>query len=341
MSAAAAKTVYDCRCELAELFSAKPESVVFTLNTTHALNIAIKGIARKGDHILISNMEHNSVLRPIIAEGYDYDVFDTLKPTEAMIREICSRITSRTRGIVCTHHSNICPVGLPIGAVGELCRQRGLFFIVDAAQTAGIYPIDMSKCNIDALCFAGHKSLYGIQGVGGIVFSQKYKGKAARMLHTLVQGGSGMASLEENMPLYLPERLEAGTLATPAIAGLLAGVKEVRQRGLADIRDHGTMLCRRMLERLCNDDRIEVYCPDMQSSEIVLFNIKGVSPDLVAEALDKEGICVRAGFHCAPLAHRALGTGDKGAVRVSFGAYNTPQEVDIFCDTLQKVKQGV
>ncbi len=337
MSLAAGKAVYDCRCLVAELFSCEPENVVFTLNTTYALNMAIKGIARTGDHIIISNMEHNSVLRPVIATGCDYDVFDAMGSTEWVIRDILSKLTPRTRMIVCTHKSNVCPVRLPIRAIGELCRQRGLCFIVDAAQSAGVYPIDVRECHIDALCFAGHKSLYGIQGAGGVIFSNRYKGESARKLHTLVEGGSGIASLEEYMPALLPERLEAGTLPTPAIAGLSQGIRAITEVGINHIREHEISLYRRTRERLCNHDRIEVYCPEIGYGETILFNIENMSSTMVADKLDREGICVRAGFHCAPLAHKHLGTGDSGAVRVSFGAFNTAEEVDIFCDVLNRI----
>ncbi len=337
LSLAAGRAVYDCRCLIAELFSAEPENVVFTLNTTYALNMAIKGIARTCDHIIISNMEHNSVLRPVIATGCDYDVFDATLDTERMLCEITAKLTPHTRMIVCTHKSNICPIRLPIKAIGELCRQRGICFIVDCAQSAGVYPIDMKKCHIDALCFAGHKSLYGIQGAGGVIFSARYKGESARKLHTLVEGGSGIASLEEYMPSLLPERLEAGTLPTPAIAGLAQGIRTITEVGINHIREHEISLYRRMREQLLNHDRIEVYCPGIAYGETLLFNVEGMPSTAVADMLDREGICVRAGFHCAPLAHKHLGTGDSGAVRVSLGAFNTAQEVDIFCDVLNKI----
>ncbi len=337
MSLSAGRIVYDCRLELAELFSAKPENVVFTLNTTYGLNMAIKGIVRNGDHILISNMEHNAVLRPVIASGCDYDVFDAMGAIDRVLCDIISKLTSRTRMIVCTHKSNICPMRLPIKAIGELCRQRGVYFIVDAAQSAGVYPIDIKEYGIDALCFAGHKGLYGIQGVGGVIFSDRYSGESARKLRTLVEGGSGVASLEEYMPPFLPERLEAGTLPTPSIAGLLTGIKAIRQTGIGHIRDHEATLYRRMRERLCNHNKIHVYCSNIGYGETLLFNVDGMSSTTVADKLDQNGICVRAGFHCAPLAHKQLNTGENGAVRVSFGAFNTAEEVDIFCDVLNRI----
>lgn len=338
MSVAAQRTVYDLRVKLCESFCADSvENVVFTLNTTYALNIAIKGMIREGDHVIISNIEHNSVRRPVIESGCDYDTFDSFAPTERIIEEIRSLITPRTTLIVCTHASNICPVKNPIRSIGELCRSRNIRFIVDAAQSAGVYPIRMKEYGIDALCIPGHKGLYGIQGAAAVIFSDRYKGENARKLRTFAAGGNGVAAGEGYMPLFLPERFEAGTLPTPAIAGMLAGIKEVERIGTEQIYEHESALYRRMREKLCNDKRIEVYCPRLNYSQILLFNVIGSSPTVIAQELDREGICVRAGFHCAPTAHRALNTGSKGAVRVSFGAFNTAEEVDIFCDVLNRI----
>lgn len=342
LSLAAQKTVHGLREKLCETFNAgSTENVVFTLNTTYALNMAIKGSVRAGDHVIISNLEHNSVLRPVTDSGCDYDTFDSFGDTDSILRQIESLITPRTTHVICTHGSNICPVRNPIRSVGELCRRRRLRFIVDAAQTAGLYPIDTREWNIDALCLAGHKGLYGIQGVGAVIFSDRYKGENAGKLRTFATGGNGVLADERYMPRFLPERFEAGTLPTPAIAGMLAGIEEIEAIGIEHIREHEALLYRRMRERLCNDKRIEVYCPLPNYSQILLFNVIGSSPARIADELDREGICVRAGFHCAPTAHKALNTGSRGAVRVSFGAFNTAEEVDIFCDVLNRIiKEG-
>ena len=342
MSAAAEKTVYECRGELAQAYGGQNiENVVFTMNTTYALNMAIKSILRQSDHVLISNIEHNSVLRPIIASGCDYDVFDSCGAAEKVIGDIRNKLTPRTRLLVCTHQSNICPIRNPIKSIGEFCRHNGIYFIVDAAQSAGVYPINIREYGIDALCLAGHKGLYGIQGCGAVIFSERFKGERARKLSTFAEGGNGVDSLDGHMPALLPERLEAGTLPTPAIAGLLEGIRTVKSLGINHIREHEQTLYRRLRERLCNDDGIEVYCPHMNYGQTLLFNVKGVPSVRVADYLDGNGICVRAGFHCSPLGHKLLGTGSDGAVRVSFGAFNTLEEVDRFSNILNEmVKQN-
>ncbi len=340
MSLAAEKTVYECRCELAEMFGAKNiENVVFTMNTTYALNMAIKSLLRPGDHVLISNIEHNSVLRPIIASDCDYDVFDSYGSTDKVLCDIRSKLTPRTRLLVCTHQSNICPIQNPVKSIGALCRHNGICFIVDGAQSAGICPINIKESGIDALCIAGHKGLFGIQGCGAVIFSDRFKGEMARKLRTFAEGGNGVDSLEGHMPALLPERLEAGTLPTPAIAGLLEGIRTVKKLGLNHIREHEQTLYRRLRERLCNDERIEVYCPHVNYGQTLLFNLKGISSVRVADYLDGEGVCVRAGFHCCPLGHKLLKTGRDGAVRVSFGAFNTLKEVDRFCDILSTMNK--
>lgn len=338
LSVAAQRIVYDLRVKLAECFgNSNVENTVFTLNATHALNIAIRGILRSGDHVIMSNIEHNSVRRPVIASGCDYDIFNAAAETEDILREIESLITPKTTLIVSTHSSNISPIRNPIRSIGELCRKHKIRFIVDAAQSAGIYPISMRESNIDALCLAGHKGLYGIQGAGVVIFSDRYKASGARKLCEFAVGGNGVSAHEPGMPEFLPERFEAGTLPTPALAGMLAGIKAVESIGIDSIREHEASLYRRARERLCNDNRIKVYCPVPNYSQILLFNAIGISPMRIADELDREGICVRAGFHCAPLAHKALETGEYGAVRVSFGAFNTAEETDIFCDKLNRI----
>lgn len=338
LSLAASKTLYECRCRLAEMFGCKSESnVVFTLNTTYALNMAIKGIQRRGDHILISNIEHNSVLRPIVATGCDYSLFDSQKGCEELMLDIKRKLTPRSKILVCNHQSNISPLQNPIGAIGRLCRENRLFFIVDAAQSAGILPINMENMSIDALCLAGHKSLYGIQGVGAVIFSDGFRGELARNLHTFAEGGNGVNSLEEAMPCFLPERLEAGTLPTPAIAGLLAGIKEVNRVGLPQISSHLQSLYRHLRQELLNMEKITLYCPDMKTGHTLLFNVKDVSPFAAADLLDGNGVALRAGFHCAPNAHKILNTGEQGALRISLGAFNTLEETDRFLDILAKI----
>ncbi len=337
LSLASAETVFDCRAELAALFGLDtPESVVFTLNTTHALNTVIKGVLRRGDHVLISDIEHNAVYRPIYRlaqEGFiKYSVFRSFagRPhTDAdIISDIISRITLRTRLIVCTHASNICSAVLPIESIGELCRRRGIFFCVDAAQSAGHLDIDMRDCSASAICAPAHKGLYGPQGAGVLMLSGGVR------LSTLTEGGNGINSLEGSMPEVVPERYEAGTLPAPAIAGLLAGVREVRALTPARIHAHECSLFEYARERLLSLGA-EVYAPDCVGS-VILFGLSGLSADALGERISSAGICVRSGYHCAALAHGTLGTPPGGAVRASFGIYNTEDDIDALVEAITK-----
>lgn len=335
LSLAAAEKIYDCRVELSELFgSPLPERVVFTYNTTYALNMAIKSTVQTGDHILISELEHNSVLRPIASlhsRGIaDYDIFHVVgKTDDEIIDDIRSRLRSNTRLLVCTHASNICAIKLPIDRIGALCKKLGVIFIVDAAQSAGIYDINMEKMNIDILCAPGHKSLYGPQGTGFAIFSERLSP------NTFIEGGNGISSKEKGMPDELPEHFEAGTLATPAIAGLYEGIRYVRSMGLETIRQKEVSLGARFVEMLSSINGITIYARDLIGST-VLFNVNEISSERICAGLDRQGICLRGGFHCSPLAHSALGTGENGAVRASFGIFNTFDEIELFYKRLKE-----
>lgn len=338
LSLAAQKTVYECRVALAELFNCKDiENIVFTLNTTYALNIAIKALVSKKDHVLISNIEHNSVYRPITAIGCEYDIFNTYQSSTAILSEINKKIKFNTKLIVCNHSSNISPLRNPIATIGEVAKRRGLYFIVDAAQGAGVFQIDMQKCNIDALCIPGHKALYGIQGCGAVLFSQKFSGEKGKKLNCFAEGGNGVNSLEKFMPPNLPERIESGTLPTPAIAGLLEGIKTVNQIGIDSIREHENRIYKKLREDLRNIKEVKLYCKEFTKGNILLFNIAGMSSIRIADELDREGVCVRSGFHCTPLAHELLRTGENGAIRLSLSGFNTLEEADRFTDILNKI----
>jgi len=340
LSLAAAKKVFECREVLCDLFGVSdPSRVIFTQNTTHSLNLIIKGILSEGDHVIISDMEHNSVLRPIeklFADGIaEYSVFGTFPDKtggrdELVLRSIESLIKKNTRLLVCSHASNICSVSLPIRKIGDLCRARGILFAVDAAQSAGILPINVEKMNISALAIPSHKALYGPQGCGALILGKDVE------LRTLIDGGSGTNSLEPFMPPEPPERYEAGTLPTPAIAGLCEGVKFVRTLGLDWIKNHENELFRDARAKLMNIQGIEIYAPRHVGSTL-LFNKKGITPEELASQLDDSGICVRAGYHCSPLGHKTLGTIDTGAVRISFGIYNTKKDVDLFAKAVSKI----
>ena len=326
----AAKEIYACREVAARLFGGEPDEVIFTLNTTHALNLAIKGIMGRGGHALCSDMEHNSVYRPLYrlaAEGVcTFDVFDTfptspLRTEEMILSALAAKVRPDTRMVVCAHASNVCSAVLPIRRIGEFCRRRGILFVVDAAQSAGAMDLHMERDCIDCLCLPGHKGLMGPQGTGMLIL-----GKGVS-LDTLMEGGNGMDSLRGEMSSDAPERYEAGTLQTPAIAGLRAGMEFVESVGVAAIGEHERRLGIRQRDALLELPRVTVYAPHREGG-VVLFSVEGYGSDEVGRILDAEGICIRPGFHCSALGHRTLGTPDGGAARVSFGWGSRERDVE-------------
>ena len=332
LAVSASEILYECREFAAEMFSAdSPDNVVLVQNTTHALNLAMKSYIPEGSHILISDMEHNAVLRPAEAMmrygRITYDVFPTQGNTAQIISGITERIKSNTAAVVCTLASNICPWRIPSREIGRLCRSRGLMYIADGAQAAGHRRISMKDEDIDVLCVPGHKGLYGPQGIGMMISFIDKPGE------TLIEGGSGTDSLSPVMPEYLPDRYEAGTVNTPGAAGLLAGMKFVAETGIGNIEKAERELWYRLYSGICGDRRFEIYGGRFPSS-VMLVNKRGRDPSEVSGYLAKRGICTRSGFHCAPLAHKTIGTGERGGVRISFGVFNTMKEVDALCDAL-------
>ena len=334
-----AEAVFEAREGLAEMFGTEPERVIFTLNTTYALNIAIKGIMSRGGHALISNMEHNSVLRPLARLASDriakYDVFTAYDSSRRLsaadiISNIISKLRPDTKLLVCTHASNVCSYSLPIGEIGKFCRRHGIIFVVDAAQSAGHLPINMRDDCIDVLCMPAHKGLYSPQGLGMMLLGENVAPD------TLVEGGNGVNSLDVGMGTEAPERYEAGTLCTPAIAGLCEGLRFIRGVGLDSIRDREESLWRRAARQLSLIDGVTVYAPQY-AGPVLLWNIDGLSPDDVGRSLSERGFCLRTGYHCAPLAHRALGTSAGGAVRMSFSIFNREDEVDGLCSAVREI----
>lgn len=323
LAMSAANEIYTARKVAAELFGTKPERVIFTSGATHSLNLAIGAERSREGAILISDLEHNSVFRPATASGREVRVFDSYvelygDEREAMILADIERIADGASACVCTAASNVCGASMPIAKIGAVCRERGILFIVDAAQAGGTHDINVVRDCIDVLCLPGHKGLYGPMGCGIMILGGEVE------LPPLLFGGSGAHSRSPDMPELPPERYEAGTLPTPLIAGLRAGVEFVRERSPSAIFAHETELSRTLKQGLFDMRRVRVYAPH-HGGGIVLFNVDGVSSEEVAAALDGRGICVRAGLHCAPLAHGRLGSG--GAVRVSFGVWNTQREV--------------
>ncbi len=341
MARAASEKLFEIREKLATVFNApSPENVVFTLNTTYALNIAIKSIVKKGDGILISDLEHNSVFRSVnavcVEKGAKYDVFKTyFGSADGIIKELNEKIRPETKLVVCLHASNICGTVLPLEQIGLFCRKHGLYFIVDAAQSAGIFDIDIKRCGINALCLPAHKGFLGPQGIAAVIFNGDMEN-----LSTIIEGGSGINSQSVEMPDFLPDRFEAGTMPTPAAAGFSAGIDFVLKNGFSAIRKHESALARAFLYDLISDKCFTVYSCAV-STGIVLFNMKGLPSVDVASKLNDDGICVRSGFHCAPLAHKTMKTGDSGAVRVSFGAFNTSSDISGIKESLYKIKKGI
>ncbi len=334
---ASAEKIYECREMLSEFIGlGRPEGIVFTENTTHAINLLIKGLLRHGDHVILSDMEHNSVYRPIYRlfreNGVRFDIFPT-HPAEEIPQAVEHLIRRNTKLLICTHTPNITSAVLPITELGELCRKRGILFAVDAAQSAGHLPINMKDMNINALCVPGHKGLCGIQGCGALCLNDNIS------LLTLTEGGNGINSLDAEMPEFSPERYETGTLPTPAIVGLLAGIQEVRELGIERIHRHESELWYSCRERLMSLGGVSIYEPECAGA-VLLFNLDGMPSDRVALELGRFGICVRGGYHCSALGHRTLKTPPGGAVRVSFGIFNTEAEICELIDALKNIRQN-
>ncbi len=340
LSLEAAREVFECRCALAELFDADtPEQVSFTLNTTEALNLAIKGLLHRGDHVLISDLEHNAVYRPVYAlaarEGVEFDIYPSMAGCERrssmkIVAEIAKRLKKNTKMVVCTASSNICSVSMPLCEIGEFCRKNGLLFVVDGAQGAGHMRLSMKKMHISALCLPGHKGLLGPQGCGAVIFKERL------IADTLLEGGNGIASLDAQMPKTAPERYESGTLPTPAIVGLKRGIDTVRELGVERIAEHEAALFCEARELLANIGGVKIYYPDAIGS-VMLFNIEGQSSERVARTLSEAGICTRGGYHCTALGHKTLGTLEHGGVRISFGPFNSSNDISKLASAVARI----
>lgn len=334
----AAQTLLDCRTELAELFHVpEPEQVVFTMNATHGLNLAIKSLVPYGGRAVISGYEHNAVTRPLAALGADIQVAAApLFEPDMTAAAFDKAITPDVDAVICTHVSNVFGAVQPIEQVAALCRERGVPLIVDASQSAGVLSLDMTALGAAFIAMPGHKGLYGPQGTGVLLCC----GRAETA--PLIEGGTGSVSIQQEMPDFLPDRLEAGTHNVPGIAGLLAGVRFVRERGLEQICLHERKLALRASEGLRSIPGVSVCARrDLFAQTGVLsFVPEGQDAELVGNALAEAGVAVRAGMHCAPLAHRTAGTLDSGTVRLSFSAFNTPEEVDRFLAVLPEALRG-
>ena len=331
----AAELVYRCRERAAELFHVPdPAQVVFTMNATHALNLAIHAMAERGTRVLISGYEHNSVTRPlnqIDAEirTAEAPLFDRTAQLEAFRREL-----DWAQLVICTMVSNVFGFILPVEELGDLCREKGVPLIVDASQAAGILEVDMERLGAAFIAMPGHKGLFGPQGTGLLLCS--------RLGEPLISGGSGSDSIRQSMPEYLPDRLEAGTHNVPGIAGLLAGMEYVSEIGTESIARHEELLRQLMLEELSSLPGLELFAGEQGSqSGVVSFRIRGMSCEEAAEQLSARGICLRSGLHCAPYAHKSAGTLDTGTLRASFSPFVSDEMLRTACQTIRELLQTV
>ena len=336
-SLSASRVIYDTRAALAALFNApSPARVAFTSNSTEALNTAIFGLFQAGDHVISTDWEHNSVLRPLYAlqqQGVEVDFVPADTQGRINYDDFGRLLRHNTRAIVCTHASNHTGDVLDIARIGAFAHEHGLLFIVDASQTAGALPIDMAAMHIDVLCFTGHKSLMGPQGTGGLCLAEGVE------LRPLKTGGTGVQTYLTHQPEEMPTHLEAGTLNGHGIAGLGAALEFINSVGVIAIHQHEMTLMHRFYEGVKNLDGVTVYGDFTRDrAPIVTLNIGDMPSGELADILSGEfSIATRAGAHCAPRFHQALGTVEQGAVRFSFGYFNTAEDVDAAIAALRSV----
>lgn len=331
----AAETAFDCRAELQELFGASsPEQVVFTMNATHALNIAIKSLVPAGGEVVISGYEHNAVTRPLAALKARITVAAAplFSPKET-IAAFSKAIRPGISAVICSHVSNVFGCVQPVEAIGRICSQRGVPFIIDASQSAGVLSLDMARTGAAFIAMPGHKGLYGPQGTGVLICREDIP------ITTLIEGGTGSRSHQQEMPDFLPDRLEAGTHNIPGVAGLLSGVRFVRSRGLERICTEERLLAAVTAEGLRQLPGTEVFARGnfFAQAGVLSFRCAGVDTETLGQKLSENGIAVRTGLHCAPLAHQTAGTMETGTVRVSFSPFNTKEEVFYFLEVMQRV----
>ena len=338
----AARTVYNTRVKLAKLFGCpRPDHVVFTANSTEALNLAINGILRPGDHAVTTDCEHNSVLRPLYRLEEERGVTLGIVPADRLGRVDYGAferlVGPQTRAVVCTHASNLTGNVLDLARIGEIAHRQGALLVVDASQTAGAIPIDMEAMHIDVLCFTGHKGLMGPQGTGGLCIRPGVEIAPWKV------GGSGVHSYDRHQPQEYPTRLEAGTLNSHGIAGLSAALDFISEVGVAAIEEKERALMDRFYRAVSATEGVTVYGDFSQArrSAIVTLNIRDYDSAAVSDELSESyGIATRPGAHCAPRMHEALGTTDRGAVRFSFSWFNTEDEVDAAIRAVRELAEG-
>lgn len=336
LSQQAAIAVYEVREKAAGFFGTpSAEGVIFTPNCTASINYVLKGLLKRGDRVLTSSLEHNAVVRPLTAlkkYGIDFDVFEAdIDDADITFRNFVNAVKPGTRLVICTHASNVTGTVLPIEQIGQYCRQRRILFAVDAAQSAGVLNIDMEKMGIDYLCIAAHKGLYAPMGTGMLII-------AGDVPDTIIEGGTGTESINLNQPTELPERFESGTINLPGIVGIGAGIDFINEKGIERILSHERQLIKAAYERLSKTSGVKLYTNRyFDKAPILSFNIAGTNSVAVANELNQYGVAVRAGLHCAPFAHKRIGTIDMGTVRIAPSAFTSEAQMIKATEFISKI----
>ena len=339
-SLSASRVIYDTRDKLCRFFGGEnPRQIVFTNNSTESLNIAVKGLLNPGDHVITTMLEHNSVLRPLYEmekKGVKLTIIKSNEKGNFELKDMEDAVLPETRMIICTNGSNLTGNYIDIEKVGKMAHAHGLLFVVDASQTAGVFPIDVQKMHIDVLCFTGHKGLLGPQGTGGMYVRE------GLFIRPLKSGGSGVQTYSKEHPAEMPTALESGTLNGHGIAGLNAAVDYINEVGIDTIRRKEQGFMKRFYQGIKDIPGVKLYgdFTDFNRCAIVTLNIGDYdSSEVSDELLTQYGISTRPGGHCAPLMHEALGTVEQGAVRFSFSHYNTDEEVDTAIEAVRELAQ--
>lgn len=340
LSLQTAEKVFEVRTQLKEMFCAKSEqNIIFTQNCTQSLNMVIGGLLKENEHVIITCLEHNSVIRPVhrlsLTKGVAYDIAQIVPNDEDKTVENIERlIKPNTKLIVTTHASNVCGIVLPIEKIARMAKRYGLYYMVDAAQTAGMLPINLEETPIDFVAMPGHKGLYGPSGTGVLIAQHP------EVLEPIYTGGTGSASMQLEQPDFSPDKFESGTINTAGIIGLGAGLAFLKNQGMENVYRHELKLITQIYDGLVEMEEVKLYTARPQygkAAPVLCFTAQGLTSEEIVTQLSDKGICLRGGLHCSPLAHSFLGTIQSGAVRVSTGVFNTAAEVQTFLEELKKI----